>query len=111
MPVETLRIAESHIFVAVWEVAVAQMLPCQREGGNVHDVYDSYAVAVVKNNDIPIDNDPPHSMNIFAIKTFANCPETAKFAKFFTHKDSHYTGFRSIVVLFKWGRFKIATCT
>ena len=29
---------------------------------------------------------PPYSMKIFTVKTFAICPETAKFAKVFTHK-------------------------
>ena len=29
---------------------------------------------------------PAYSMNIFPVKTFANCPETAKFAKVFTCK-------------------------
>ena len=27
---------------------------------------------------------PPHLMRIFAVKTFANCPKTAKFVKVFT---------------------------
>ena len=43
-----------HVYVAVWEAAVGQILPCKREGGNIHD---PYAVAVVENNDTPIDND------------------------------------------------------
>ena len=30
-------------------------------------------------------------MKIFAVKTFVNCPETAKFLKLFPAKDSHYT--------------------
>ena len=42
-----------HVYVTVWEAAVGQMLPCKREGGNIHD---PYAVAVVENNDMPIDN-------------------------------------------------------
>ena len=43
-----------HVYMAVWEAAVGQILPCKREGGNFHD---PYAVTVVKNNDMPIDND------------------------------------------------------
>ena len=42
------------VYVAVWEAAVGQMLPCKLEGGNIHD---PYAVAVVENNGTPIDND------------------------------------------------------
>lgn len=38
-------------------------------------------------NYTPIDSDtPPHSMRIFAVKKFTNCPKTAKFAKVFTRK-------------------------
>ena len=44
------------MYVAVWEAAVGQMLPCKREGGNIHD---PYAVAVVENSYMPIDNDVP----------------------------------------------------
>ena len=42
-----------HVYVKVWEATVGQILPCEREGGNVHE----YTVAVVENNDTPIDND------------------------------------------------------
>ena len=41
------------VYVAVWKAAGGQILPCQREGGNSHD---PYVVAVVENNDTPIDN-------------------------------------------------------
>ena len=44
-----------HVYMAVWEAAVGQMLPCGREGGNIHH---PYPYAVVK-NDTPIDNDTP----------------------------------------------------
>ena len=42
------------VYVTDWQAAVGQVLPCQREGGNIQDFY---AVAVVENiNDTPIDN-------------------------------------------------------
>ena len=44
------------VYVAVWEAAVGQVLPCHRVGGNIHD---PYTVAVVENSDMPIDNDAP----------------------------------------------------
>jgi len=34
-----------HIYKDVWEAALGQQLPCQREPGNIHD---PYAVAVVE---------------------------------------------------------------
>ena len=34
-----------HIYKDVWEAALGQLLPCQREPGNIHD---PYAVAVVE---------------------------------------------------------------
>ena len=40
-----------HVYVAVWEAVVGQILPCKREGGNIHDPY------AIENNDTPIDND------------------------------------------------------
>ena len=43
-----------HVYIAVWEAAVGQILPCEWEGGNI---YNPYAVTVVENNDTPIDND------------------------------------------------------
>ena len=43
-----------HIYVAVWEAAVGQILLCKQEIGNIHD---PYTVSVVENNDTPIDND------------------------------------------------------
>ena len=43
-----------HVYVAVWEAAVGQILPCKQERGNIQD---PYASAVVKNNDTPINND------------------------------------------------------
>ena len=45
-----------HVYVAVWEAAVGQILPCKQEGRNIHD---PYTVAIVKSNDTPIDNDAP----------------------------------------------------
>ena len=33
---------------------------------------------------------PPYSMKIFAVKTFANCPKSTKFANFSPAKDSCY---------------------
>ena len=44
-----------HVYVAGWEAAVRQILPCKQEGGNIHD---PYTVTVVEDNDTPIDNDP-----------------------------------------------------
>ena len=43
-----------HVYVAVREAAVGQILPCKGEGSNIHD---PYAVIVVKDNDTPIDKD------------------------------------------------------
>ena len=43
-----------HVYVAVWEAAIGQILPCKRKGGNTHE---PHAVAAVENNDTPIDND------------------------------------------------------
>ena len=34
-----------HVYKDVWEAALGQLLPCQREPGNIHD---PYAVAVVE---------------------------------------------------------------
>ena len=50
-----------HVYLAVWEAAVGQILPCQQEGGNIND---PYKVAIVENKDMPIDNDSPtlHAM-------------------------------------------------
>ena len=70
-----------HIYVADWEAAVGQIRPCQRERGNI---IDPYAVPVVESNDTSIDNDTPILNEIFVVKTFANFPETVKFAKVFT---------------------------
>ena len=39
--------------MAVWKAAAGQMLACQREGGNIQDLYP---VAVVENSDTPIEN-------------------------------------------------------
>ena len=33
------------MYKAVWEASIRQILPCRREGGNIHD---PYAVAVVE---------------------------------------------------------------
>ena len=48
----------------------------------------------------PLIMTPPYSMKIFEVKTFVNCPKTAKFAKVFTserfplygsgHSRSHF---------------------
>ena len=43
-----------HVYVAVSEATVGLILPCEREVGNIHDLY---AIIVVDNNDTPIDND------------------------------------------------------
>ena len=34
----------------------------------------------------PLITTPPYSMKSFVVKTFANCPKTAKFTKVFTHE-------------------------
>ena len=34
-----------HVYKDIWEAALGQLLPCQREPGNIHD---PYAVAVVE---------------------------------------------------------------
>ena len=72
--------------VAVWEVAVVQKLPCEREGGNIHD---PYAVTIDKNNDTAIDYEimmPSNLPKILAFKTFADWPESTKFAKVFARE-------------------------
>ena len=53
-----------HIYVAIWEAAVGQVLLCQqaREWGNIDD---PYAVTVVENNNTLIDNDAPALNNKF----------------------------------------------
>ena len=43
-----------HAYLVVWEAAVGQTLPCEQDGGNIHN---PHAAAVVEINDIPIDND------------------------------------------------------
>ena len=48
--------------------AVGQILYCQREGGNINDPSCLYAVAIVKNNDTPIDNDAPSFNGSFTLK-------------------------------------------
>ena len=58
--------------MAVWKAADGQILPCEREGGNIHDPYD---VTIGKNNDTPIDCQimlPSDSKKIFAVKTFTD---------------------------------------
>ena len=45
-----------HVYVAVWEAAVGQMVPYQQKAD---DLLDTYAVAVVEKNDILVDNDAP----------------------------------------------------
>ena len=70
--------------MAVWKAAVGRTLPCQGEGDNMHDLCLGYSVTIVEDNDTPIDNDPPHSMNIYTVKNFTNCPKTAKFTTVFT---------------------------
>ena len=45
-----------HVYVGAWKAAVGQLLLCKWEGGNI---IDPYAVAIVENNDTPIDNDTP----------------------------------------------------
>ena len=40
-----------HVYMAVWEDVVGQILPCKRAGRNIHNPY------AVENNDTPIDND------------------------------------------------------
>ena len=43
-----------HVYLAVWEATVGQILPCQRKEGATHD---PSAVSIVENNDTSIDND------------------------------------------------------
>ena len=76
------------VYVAVWEAAVGQILPCQQEGDNIHDprTVTVNTVAIGENNDTLNDNNAPHSMKTFTVKTSVNCPNTAKFAKVFTCK-------------------------
>ena len=43
-----------HVYAAVWEAAIGQILLCDQEGGKIHD---PYVVTVAENNDTPIDSD------------------------------------------------------
>ena len=45
-----------HVYMAVWEAADGQLLPSEREGGHIIDLY---AVDIVENNDTPIDHYAP----------------------------------------------------
>ena len=42
-----------HVYVAVQEAPVGQILPCEREGGNTHN---PSSIAIAESNDTPIDN-------------------------------------------------------
>ena len=42
-----------HVHVTVWDAAVGQILPCKREGSNIHEPY----AFVVEKNHSPIDNE------------------------------------------------------
>ena len=42
-----------HVYKAVWEAAIGQILPCEG-GGKIHD---PYTVTVAENNHTPIDSD------------------------------------------------------
>ena len=45
---------------------------------------------------MPIDGDtPPHSMRMFVVNTFANCPKTANSRKFSPAKVSRYTVYKT----------------
>ena len=48
-----------HIYVVVWEAAFEQILTCQQEGGNIRNVHNPCAAAVVENYDTLVDNDAP----------------------------------------------------
>ena len=51
-----IEVATFDAYLVAWEADVGQILPCEREGGNI---IDPYAVAIVESKDTPIDNDAP----------------------------------------------------
>ena len=69
-----------HVYVAVWKAAVGQMLSCQREGGNMQDLY---AVAIVENNDTPIDNSTHVSNGKFRGRNFRELLQNIKIRESF----------------------------
>ena len=75
-----------NVYVVVWEATVGQILLCRRKGSKIHD---SYAFAVVENNNTPIDNDAPlpYFMKVGIVIMFTNCPETTKFAEVLTLEE------------------------
>ena len=92
--------------MAVWEAAVRQILPYEREGGNSHDPY-MYAVTIDKNNDTPIDYHimmPSDSTKFLRLKLSRIDPKPQTSQKFSPGKDSRYKVFRACIqhVLILW---------
>ena len=63
-----------HVYIAVWEAAVLQIATALRVRGKKYQ----WSLRCC-------------CCRFFGVKTFANCPETAKLAKVFTSKNSRYT--------------------
>ena len=81
-----------HVCVAVWEIAVGQILPWV--AGNIHDWY---IVAAVENNDTPINNDAPYLMKILWLQVVRIGSKLHSSQFFFNHKRPHYTVFDGTV--------------
>ena len=55
-----------HVYVAVWEAAFGQILPCKREGGNIHAIPSlSSFMSLSRKMTRPLIITPPYSMKIF----------------------------------------------
>ena len=80
-----------HVYVAVWEKAVGQILPCEREGDNINDP-DTVAVVEIMT---PIDNDAslPTQRNFSRLKLSRTALKPRKSRKFLPSKDSRYTAY------------------
>ena len=69
-----------HVDVAAREAAVRQILPCQRDGGNI---IDPYVVAVMEDNDTPFDNGSPVLNENFCGENFCEFSRNRKICESF----------------------------
>ena len=76
-----------HVYVTVLEAAVGKILPCQQEGGSIHD---SLRCRRSRDIDTPMIMTLTLSLKNFTVKTIANCLKTTKFAKVFTQFEKAY---------------------
>ena len=74
-----------HVYVVVLEASVEQILPCEREGGNIHD---SYAAVVVENNEgvAQVIVTPWYSMKFSRLKLSRIPPKPRNPRKVFTRE-------------------------